>query len=197
MYLIKNLYVENVSKDQLESVLKACGDKIVWWAYIIHDRDKKENGEPKKSHYHLLIEWVISDHHAKENIVKAFKCLYVGFESQLRVESVRSVHRQARYLMHLDNKEKAAYNKQEVVTSDLLTYEDYISTQIKEKEVDKMLNDLLDIAYEEYKQGVEMTQGDILLYFKKLGRLDYFLKNNTKIYNLISEYIEVMTSTPF
>lgn len=189
--------MENVDKNTLESTLKACGERLTWWAYICHDKDKKDNGEPKKAHWHLLLEWECSDHHAKENITKAFKPLYTGFESQLIIESVKSINKQARYLMHLDNKEKAQYRKEQVHTSDMDTYESYIATTIKEKEIDKMLDELLDKCLERYEKGEEIDNGYILLYFKRLGRLDYYLKNNQRIYNMIREYLQVMTTRPF
>lgn len=197
MYLIKNLYVENITRETLESTLNACGERLTWWAYIIHSRDVKENGEPKKSHYHLLLQWDASDHHAKENIAKAFKPLYKGFESQLIVETVKSINKQCRYLMHLDNKEKAQYSIDEIVTCDMETYQEYIATTIKEKEIDKMLDELLDMALNDYNNKKEMTSGQVLLYFKRLGRLDYYLRNSNKILQLISDYIEEMTKVVF
>ena len=74
----------------------------------LHDRDTMPDGSPKKEHYHLiaLFQSVKSRRQAEE-IFKSF--------SGIGAEAVNCVTAYARYLVHLDNPEKAQYSKEDVV----------------------------------------------------------------------------------
>lgn len=202
MYLIKNLYEEHITIEELVRRLNnlTCSGVLSWYSVILHDSDIKENGEPKKNHFHCLIDSDSKSHHLKQDLKDKLDSIdiWVGCEkNQKQIESVRSVQRAVRYLTHKDNLEKYQYSDDKVLTSDEELYKEYIKLQIKAKEIDKMLNDLLDMALEKYEQGKEMQQGDILLYFKRLGRIDYYLKNSTKIKQMMWEYIQVMSEIPY
>lgn len=202
MYIVKNLYEEHISLIELVKRLNnlTCSGVLTWYCVILHNSDKKDNGEPKKSHYHCLIDSDSKSHHLKQDLKDKLESadIWVGCErTQMQIESVRSIQKAVRYLTHKDNLEKYQYSDDDILTSDVELYKEYIKIQIKSKEIDKMLNDLLDKALTMYNCGKEITQGEILLYFKQLGRIDYYLKNSTKIKQMIWEYIQVMNEEPF
>lgn len=201
MYIVKNIYVEHMTCEMLIERLNALYPQfITWYAFIIHDKDKNANGEPKKSHFHLIIDSDSKSHHLKQDLKDALdaKGIWLGCEpNQKQIEAVRNVKKAVRYLTHKDNLEKAQYLDEQVITSDTELYKDFITIQVQAKEIDNMLNDLLDYAYERYEQKNEMTSGEILLWFKRLGRLDYYLKNSSKIKVLINDYINEMSKVLF
>jgi len=75
----------------------------------LHDKDiKEETGELKKPHYHVMLMY--------DNTV-TFKCAtedFGKFGCTTLVKAVRSKKGMARYLCHLDDKDKALYNVEDV-----------------------------------------------------------------------------------
>lgn len=74
----------------------------------LHDRDINANGEPKKAHYHILLQFEgpTTYNNVKENI-----CDVVGGTIPKKVISMRGYYR---YLTHADNPEKAQYNHEDI-----------------------------------------------------------------------------------
>lgn len=74
----------------------------------LHDKDKDQNGQTKKEHYHimLLFDGPKTIQQAQEifDSIKATKC-----------KAVNSVRGQARYLCHLDDLDKAPYDVGSVI----------------------------------------------------------------------------------
>lgn len=68
----------------------------------LHDRDVNPTGEPKKSHYHVVIQFdnVKTEDQAREvfDVIGGVGC-----------ERIKSLRAYVRYLCHLDNPEKAQY----------------------------------------------------------------------------------------
>ena len=89
----------------------------------LHDKDVNEStsehpeGEPKKAHYHVLFMFQGKKSKSQvQTIVDKF--------GGVGLASINSIRGHARYLCHLDNPEKAQYNKEDVVS---LAGADYIS----------------------------------------------------------------------
>ena len=82
--------------------------KIQCFVSPLHDKDKKEDGTPKKPHWHvqLIYDSVKTVDQVKEDCSK-----FGG----VGVEVIRSKVVYARYLCHLDNPEKAQYLISEVM----------------------------------------------------------------------------------
>lgn len=98
---------------------------IEFIACILHDRDYNELGDKKTLHYHLVIKfqnrfrvgsiinYIVDKFHCNANQVQIEKCIDIGA--------------QARYLIHLDNREKTQYRVDEVFTNNSDTYNYYLS----------------------------------------------------------------------
>lgn len=74
----------------------------------LHDKDITPEGELKKAHYHVLLQFEgpTTYNNVKENI-----CDVVGGTIPKKVISMRGYYR---YLTHMDNPEKAQYNPEDV-----------------------------------------------------------------------------------
>ena len=75
----------------------------------LHDRDVDENGELKKSHYHVLLTF---DGPVMQKQVNQTIEPFNGTKSAERVLSFRGY---ARYLAHLDENDKVKYNPKEII----------------------------------------------------------------------------------
>ena len=73
----------------------------------LHDRDVDADGEPKKPHYHLLL--LFNGVKSYEQVNRIAEVL--GTQHPVTVQSARGY---ARYLTHMDNPEKAQYDKDDV-----------------------------------------------------------------------------------
>lgn len=73
----------------------------------LHDRDVNPTGEPKKPHYHVL--FVFDCVKSKEQVKAIIEQI-----GGVGCEAVNSLRGYARYLLHLDNPEKAQYSKADV-----------------------------------------------------------------------------------
>lgn len=74
----------------------------------LHDKDINANGEEKKAHYHILLQFEgpTTYNNVKENI-----CDLIGGTIPKKVISMRGYYR---YLTHADNPEKAQYDEKEI-----------------------------------------------------------------------------------
>ena len=135
----------------------------------LHDRDIDPNGEPKKPHWHVLIEF---DGPKRYRTVKEEICDKIGATIPKKVESLRGYYR---YLTHMDNPEKADYTGEKVdeyngFKIDLTTTE---VTIIKKKICDIIIG----ANIKEYC--------DLLDYFKEIGDCDMWeiASNNTYFFD--------------
>ena len=78
----------------------------------LHDKDINPTGEPKKEHYHVLLEFPgpTTYKNVKENI-----CDPIGQTIPKQVMTIRGAYR---YLCHLDNPEKAQYKEKDIRKSE-------------------------------------------------------------------------------
>lgn len=74
----------------------------------LHDKDIDPNGEPKKPHWHVLVEY---EGPKTYKTVQEEICNPIGATIPKKVESVRGYYR---YLTHMDNPEKADYTGEPV-----------------------------------------------------------------------------------
>ena len=74
----------------------------------LHDKDVNATGEPKKSHWHVLLQF---EGPTTYNKVKEQICDKIGATIPKAVISLRGYYR---YLCHLDNPEKAQYNVEDI-----------------------------------------------------------------------------------
>ena len=82
------------------------------YTYILHNRDLDENGVLKKPHYHIIIR--MHKEIRTRAIAKAFGLL----ESQESNIMSLNEWNAYRYLLHIDDKDKAQYNESEIVSTE-------------------------------------------------------------------------------
>ena len=97
----------------------------------LHDRDVKDTGELKKAHWHLML--MFEGKKSPEQVYEDFIIPIQG----VGCEPVNSIGGMARYLCHLDNKDKAQYSP-----SDVLSFAgaDYATCCLLLQDRDKELN---------------------------------------------------------
>ena len=87
-------------------IAKAVGTND-YFAYIRHDKDTKETGEPVAPHYHLLL--VFKNARSFEAIQRVFK--------GARIEETLNIVSAVNYLVHNGKPNKYAYDKSAIVTN--------------------------------------------------------------------------------
>lgn len=118
----------------------------------LHDRDVNATGEPKKPHYHVM---VFYQGPTSYNVVKR---LTDGLNQPIPqvVEQVRGYYR---YLIHMDNPEKAQYPASEIRTLNGFDIGDFV--EMTKSEVMKVCRALMDYIREndlmEYADLMDMT----------------------------------------
>lgn len=145
------LYTDNeADKRTLEYITKNFN-----YAYILHNKDiNKETGEIKKEHIHVVIK--LENARTIKSIAEE---LYI---EENRVEKVRNYRKMIRYLLHLDNKEKYQYNKEEIQSNVWETIEKYFKDNTESGDIKEIF---------EYIYSI-----DRYLYFHEV--LEFVLYNN-------------------
>lgn len=125
------------------------------YAYILHDKDiNKKTGELKKEHIHVVIK--LENARALQSIAKELNI------EENRLEKVRNIRKIIRYLIHLDNKEKYQYEKEQIKTNIWNEIEKYFQNETEGSEI---------LSIYEYIYSI-----DRYLYFHEV--LEYALYNN-------------------
>ena len=75
----------------------------------LHDRDVNATGEPKKSHWHVVLAY--ESVKTKEQVQEVADAL-----NATEVKKVQSLSGMLRYLTHMDNPEKAQYDKEDIIS---------------------------------------------------------------------------------
>lgn len=91
-----------------ESLLSTIRSKFIDWAYILHDKDVNENGEPKKPHIH----WVGRATPRCLSVVSNFLGL-----PENDIEVVKNFDNMVMYLIHLNDIDKFQYSPDDVETN--------------------------------------------------------------------------------
>lgn len=119
------------NEGELCKLLRVYSPRIAHYAYILHDKDcyledifeddkktiKHNKGDIEKAHFHVLI----SFHHP--HTFTAVKKLFTTEVDKPRVEVVRDMVAQYRYLTHKDNPEKYQYPDRDIESNDINYYE--------------------------------------------------------------------------
>lgn len=102
-------YPESIPKpiNEIISDLQNRGN-VGSYAYILHDCDVLENGENKKPHYHLFLEFLKQQN--PNSVAKVF-----GVDSGL-IQNVSSKNGYISYFVHAFDNDKYQYNINDVVT---------------------------------------------------------------------------------
>lgn len=156
-YWAGEIYQEYMSDDLIQSMKDT---HLKLFLSPLHDRDFNKKGEPKKPHYHLLIQF--DGPTTYKNVCHIFKDIVAnGY-----IEEVASARGYYRYLCHLDNPEKAQYD-----TADIQKFNGADPTELM-SETDKIF-----IKYEINKVINEKNiteYSDLCTYCMQEGYLDWY-----------------------
>lgn len=87
-----------------------------YWT-ILHDKDIDEVGKPKRLHWHLVVRMKRS-RRIKNKVIKVVSEVFSVKANRVSVLFSYDLEADIRYLMHLDDEDKAEYPIQSVITSD-------------------------------------------------------------------------------
>lgn len=93
----------------LAEVLDRLKDKFTEWAYIIHDSDIEDDGNPKKTHVH----WVAR---RDSDVPLSTVSIWLGVTENY-IQYAKSFKSSVRYLVHADSPEKYQYSKEKILTN--------------------------------------------------------------------------------
>lgn len=100
----------------------------------LHDRDLDEDGNAKKPHYHLLMRFASLKSQLQVQII-------LNEITDVQPVIISNLTQYGRYLLHLDNPEKAQYNKEDVISN--LDYNDFLAKEKKQFGLKSMFTNLL------------------------------------------------------
>lgn len=183
-YDVRDLYNETLSIDMLKILLDINCDIIKEYYFIEHNMDLKNKvtGELKKPHYHIIVGIDIDNRKARKTLEKCF-LPYTPF-----IKSIRSLNGAMRYLTHLDDLDKYQYSINDVNTNDLQKYNDLIVKEYKVSNSDNLLSEYYNYVLDNLSNGITLSNGDILDWFKNKGKLGFYLQ---KRYSILMMYGDI------
>lgn len=98
--------------DGLANFVKDNNNVVDEYAYILHDRDVKEDGTPKEPHYHFL--FVLRRSRRLSDIQS---CMKKTLQGNVLLQPCRSVSDSYGYLTHENDDDKAQYDESSIVSS--------------------------------------------------------------------------------
>lgn len=94
-----------------------------YYYLIKHDRDIQEDGTPKRTHYHLVLD--LQKKHSKTAYLEELSNALDFHKEAISIDPLISIEAQVRYLIHIDDPQKHQYNDFEIRTNDN-KYQKYI-----------------------------------------------------------------------
>lgn len=118
------LYPEN--QEHIDVLYKV--KKDFKYAYILHNKDRKDDGELKKEHWHVQ---VFLDN---QKTLSAFS-KQIGLQDNMQlIQIIKDKKKAIRYLVHVDNDEKESYDVEDIITN--IDIASYFSNLISDESVD-------------------------------------------------------------
>lgn len=181
------IYPESLPPDWLDRLRST-----MWKGFVspLHDKDLNADGTPKKPHYHVLIMFNQNSKKSYETQIKPIfeQCFEKGFAGRVEVISTTGY---ARYLCHIDNPEKAQYNK-----SDIISFggADYLSTINCAEDNLRVQDEILDFIDDNdvlyFHNLIQIARTTNREWYQFLLKNCYFTREYLKSKN--AEYVNVM-----
>lgn len=127
------------------------------YEYIYHDKDTKENGEPKEPHYHINA--IFASNKSINNV-----CQMVKSEQNTLAIPMGDRKTAHEYLTHKNDPEKYQYKEEDIVTTK--GKEIYKETKDKENEMEEFLNIICDGSLTEREKAIKCGK-DYIRYYEK------------------------------
>ena len=121
---------------------------ITRWAFILHDKDLKEDGTSKEPHYHYYIK--IPARKRISTLINYFK----KYETTFRFEKCNNTATLLRYFIHYNEEDKTQYNKEEIYSN--FDIEEYFNPSTDNEDYLKQITIL--ILNGEIKTYIEIVQ---------------------------------------
>ena len=104
--------ISYLDESVIRYVIERKSRRIRHWAFILHDKDFKEDGSPKEAHYHVLL-WLVNP-----MTVSAVRGWFSvpGVEANTLGQIVKSGSDIVEYMTHEGNPEKFQYCRNDVVS---------------------------------------------------------------------------------
>lgn len=119
---------------------------VPWAESPLHDRDINENGELKKPHWHVIIDFSsVKSEKQIEEIVSKLENIHDELATP-EIQKLQSIKGMLRYFCHLDNPEKVQYDMADVVSHQGFDVLGYLLPSATERL--NMLADMLDYIRE-------------------------------------------------
>lgn len=163
------LYPENEQHLESLETIKNLYD----YAYILHDKDWDELGQPKKEHYHIII----STPNAIWNTALSVK---TGIEINL-IQNCRNYDLALNYLIHLNDNTKHQYDLDEVNGP----LKEKLRKQINNDDVDE--NEKVIILMEYLETTSDLSLKSFVLFACNNGYYDVFRRSATIFIKLLDE----------
>nr|WP_015237548.1 replication protein [Mycoplasma cottewii]AFY63026.1 plasmid replication initiation protein [Mycoplasma cottewii] len=153
------IYPESLPENW-KQILQETGCEI---AYILHDKDINDNGEPKKPHYHVIMSYT-NGTTTFSNVRKITEALNAP-----EPQGIESVGGYYRYLTHKDNPEKYQYDEKDIVHLNGFSVWNYIELKNGEtlrikREITKFIDESGILLYDDLINYYIGTEQD--LHFK-------------------------------
>lgn len=136
-------YISGICYDQegLSNFVKDNNSVVDEYAYILHDRDAKEDGTPKEPHYHFL--FVLRRSRRLSDI---HSCMKKSLQGNVMLQSCHSVSGAYGYLTHENEDSKVHYDESSIVSSaDSSFWKSDISSTDGDKSCDSIMSAYLDL----------------------------------------------------
>lgn len=101
-------------------------EHIKWLQSPLHDSDLNPTGEKKKAHWHILL--IFDSNKTYEQVKEITDKL-----NTVIPQKCTSVEGSVRYMIHIDNPEKAQYRKEDIVAHGNIDIEKYFEMSLTEK----------------------------------------------------------------
>lgn len=101
----------------------------------LHNNDKDDEGQLKKPHYHLLLKFSSLKSHLQVQLI-------LSYITEVEPIIISNYKMYGRYLTHMDNPEKAQYNKDDVITN--LDYNEFLDKEKRQLGLRKIFEKILD-----------------------------------------------------
>ena len=107
-------YISGICYDEegLSSFVKDNNSVVSEYAYILHDRDFKDDGTPKEPHLHFLFAL-----HRSRRLADIQSCMKKTLQGNVMLQSCHSVSCAYAYLTHENENSKVHYDESSIVSS--------------------------------------------------------------------------------
>lgn len=158
---------------KLEEIIEKIKFDTHYYFGITHNKDTKDTGEIRKKHIHIVIK--LKTKRTKGGLLKRLQKLLEIDKQRISIQMTRSQEATIRYLIHLDNPEKAQYPPFEIITN----RRDILNLAIKGE------NEREDLTAENLIFTIEKHGGNRLKILGEIG-----LKNYTRYRGTIQDIIQ-------